>query len=113
MELMKKKKMMRLVLLLFILNFIATIDARLDSTSFITQVLSNGDKATNYNVKSTTTACCKLCLSTGANPPRYRCADAGTTCHSACKDCFCSKLHPTWCLCRDFTDFCYDKCNTN
>ncbi|KAL5058524.1 hypothetical protein RYX36_030128 [Vicia faba] len=105
---MNKKATKKLALLLFILNFIGTIDGRLNSTSFITQVLSNGD----VQVKWTTTACCETCLSTGSNPPRYRCADARTTCHSACKDCFCSKLDPTWCLCRDFTHFCYDKCNT-
>ncbi|PNX57998.1 BBI inhibitor, partial [Trifolium pratense] len=40
---LNKKAIMKLALLLFLLGFTATVEARFDRASFITQVLSNGD----------------------------------------------------------------------
>ncbi|CAL5192664.1 unnamed protein product [Lathyrus oleraceus] len=105
MELMKKKAtMMKLALMLFLVSFTVTVDARFDGTSFITQVLSN-------DVKSTTTACCDSCPCTKSIPPQCRCNDIGETCHSACESCFCTKTFPPKCHCLDITDFCYEPCN--
>ncbi|CAK8542361.1 unnamed protein product [Lathyrus sativus] len=110
MALMNKKAMMKLALMLFLLGFTATVvDARFDSTSFITQVLFNGDAG--YTIKSTTTACCDFCLCTRSFPPQCRCTDIGETCHSACKRCYCTKSIPPQCHCADITNFCYEKCN--
>ncbi|WJX77587.1 hypothetical protein P8452_60880 [Trifolium repens] len=97
---LNKKAMMKLALLVFLLGFsAATVDARLDQTSFITQI------------KSTTTACCDGCGCTKSIPPQCHCSDIGETCHSACKSCFCTKSIPPQCHCADTTDFCYPKCN--
>ncbi|AES80153.2 Bowman birk trypsin inhibitor [Medicago truncatula] len=116
MELMNKNKkamVMKLALLVFLLGFTSTVvDARFDSTSFITQVISNGDSTTNnYDAKSTATACCNTCLcSVTPELTQCRCADVGKTCHSACKNCECGWSSPL-CTCYDITDFCYKPCN--
>ncbi|KAL5058525.1 hypothetical protein RYX36_030129 [Vicia faba] len=110
MEFINKKKTMKLALMLFLLGFAATVaDARFDSTSFITQLLSNGDAG--YTIKSTTTACCNFCPCTKSIPPQCRCTDVGETCHSACKSCICTRSFPPQCRCTDITNFCYKKCN--
>lgn len=83
---------MKVVLLLLILGFATTIiDARFDSNSHISQVVSNGkDKDVGYYVKSTTcTPCCDNCSCTKSIPPQCRCTDVKPTCHSACKSCRC------------------------
>ncbi|KAI5428702.1 hypothetical protein KIW84_033628, partial [Lathyrus oleraceus] len=116
MVLMNKKAMMKLALVLFLLGFTATVvDARFDSNSFITQLLSNGGASNK--------ACCDSCLCTRSIPPRCRCNDIGETCHSACKTCICTRSLPPQCpclctrslppkcSCTDITDFCYKKCN--
>ncbi|CAL5192669.1 unnamed protein product [Lathyrus oleraceus] len=104
MVLMNKKAMMKLALMLFLLGFTATVvDARFGSTSFITQLLSNGDASNK--------ACCDSCLCTRSIPPQCQCNDIGETCHSACKACLCTRSLPPKCSCTDITDFCYKKCN--
>nr|CAA56253.1 serine proteinase inhibitor [Medicago sativa] len=113
MELMMNKKamMMKLALLVFLLGFTSTVvDARFDQASFISQLLFNGEAA-NYDVKSTTTACCNFCPCTRSIPPQCRCTDIGETCHSACKSCLCTRSIPPQCRCTDITNFCYPKCN--
>ncbi|KAI5428708.1 hypothetical protein KIW84_033631 [Lathyrus oleraceus] len=110
MELINTKKMMKLALMVFLLGFTATVvDARFDSTSFITQLLSNGDAG--YSIKSTTTACCDSCICTKSIPPQCHCTDVGKTCHSGCNLCLCTRSFPPQCHCTDTNDFCYQKCN--
>ncbi|TKY65466.1 Seed trypsin/chymotrypsin inhibitor TI5-72 [Spatholobus suberectus] len=108
---MKLKVLVKVGLLLFLMGFSATVDARFDPSSFITQVLPNGDA--NYYVKSTTTACCDNCVCTRSMPPKCKCEDVGETCHSACKLCICALSYPPQCRCMDNTNFCYDKCNSS
>ncbi|KAK2434050.1 hypothetical protein P8452_31270 [Trifolium repens] len=105
---LNKNAMMKLALFLFLLGFTATIEARFDRASFITQVLSNGD--TTYDLKSTTTACCNNCICSKSIPPQCQCTDIGKTCHSACKLCRCTRSFPPQCRCLDVNDFCYEKC---
>nr|BAF50740.1 trypsin inhibitor [Apios americana] len=108
---MKKKVVMKVALLLFFLGFTATVDARFDPSSFISQLLPNGDAS--YYVKTTTKACCDLCLCTKSIPPQCRCADIGETCHSACKACLCTRSFPPQCRCADGNDFCYEPCKSS
>nr|ADV40039.1 BBI inhibitor [Lathyrus sativus] len=104
MELMNKKAMMKLALMVFLLGFTANVvNARFDSASFITQVFSNGD-----DVKS---ACCDTCLCTKSNPPICRCVDIRETRHSACNSCVCTASIPPQCRCFDTTKFCYKACH--
>jgi len=117
MELKKKTMVIRLSFLLFLLAFdLATVvEARFDTKSFITQVLSNGD-VTNYNLKSTTTACCDDCSCAPTYPSMCRCFDAKETCHSACINCICSS--PSFsltkeCICFDSDEYCYEPCTSN
>lgn len=112
MDLMMNKKamVMKLALLVFLLGFTSTVvDARFDGSSFITQLLSNGEAT--YEVKSTTTACCNSCPCTKSIPPQCHCADIGEKCHSACKRCLCTRSFPPQCRCTDTTDFCYEPCS--
>ncbi|AES80154.1 Bowman birk trypsin inhibitor [Medicago truncatula] len=84
--------MMKLALLVFLLGFTSTVvDARFDPTSFITQVISNGEAA--YDVKSTTTGCCNSCQCTRSFP------------QACCLDCVCTKFIPPQCRCHDVTTF--------
>lgn len=110
MVLMNKKAMMKLALMLFLLGFTATVvDARFDSTFFITQLLSNGDAG--YSIKSTTTACCDNCPCRRTIPLQCRCNDMKKKCHSACTTCLCTGYFPRrYCHCTDITDFCYKEC---
>ncbi|XP_020218929.1 Bowman-Birk type proteinase inhibitor [Cajanus cajan] len=108
---LKKVVLVKAALLLFFICFTASVDARFDPGSFITQVFSNGDAI--YNVKSTTTACCDKCFCTKSNPPQCQCNDVGETCHTACKLCVCALSYPPQCRCMDNTSFCYDKCDTS
>nr|CAH04446.1 putative trypsin inhibitor [Lens orientalis] len=104
MVLMNKKTMMKLALMLFLLGFTATVvDARFDSTFFITQLFSNGDASNK--------ACCNSCPCTRSIPPKCSCSDIGETCHSACKSCLCTRSIPPQCRCTDVTNFCYKNCN--
>ncbi|XP_058739898.1 Bowman-Birk type wound-induced trypsin inhibitor-like [Vicia villosa] len=104
MEFINMKAMMKLAFMLFLLGFTATVaDAGLDSTSFINEVLSNGDASNK--------ACCNSCPCTRSIPAQCRCADVGEKCHSACKDCLCTRSLPPKCHCTDVTKFCYKKCN--
>ncbi|XP_020219717.1 Bowman-Birk type wound-induced trypsin inhibitor [Cajanus cajan] len=104
---MELKAMVKVGLLLFLLGFTATtVEARFDPSSFMTQLLWNGDDG----VKTATTACCDACSCTKSIPPQCRCEDVGETCHSACKTCFCTRSIPPQCRCADITDFCYEPC---
>nr|AFK45586.1 unknown [Medicago truncatula] len=99
--------MMKLALLVFLLGFTSTVvDARFDPTSFITQVISNGEAA--YDVKSTTTGCCNSCQCTRSFPQACVCTDVREKCNSpGCLDCVCTKSIPPQCRCHDVTPFCY------
>ncbi|TKY65464.1 Bowman-Birk type proteinase inhibitor [Spatholobus suberectus] len=109
---LKKVTLVKAGLLLFLMGFTATtVDARFDPSSFITQLLTEGDF--DHYVKSTTTACCDECYCTRSIPPQCHCADVGTSCHSACKSCLCKRSHPPQCSCEDNTTFCYDKCDSS
>nr|ADV40043.1 BBI inhibitor [Lathyrus sativus] len=106
MELMNKKAMMKLALMVFLLGFTANVvNTRFDSASFITQVFSNGDDAKS--------ACCDTCLCTKSNPPTCRCVDVGETCHSACNSCICALSYPPQCQCFDTQKFCYKACHNS
>ncbi|KAJ1408611.1 Proteinase inhibitor I12, Bowman-Birk [Sesbania bispinosa] len=111
MELNKKGILVKAALLLFLLGFTTTVDARFNPRSVINQLLLDGDA--NYYVKSTSTACCDKCFCTRSNPPICRCADVGETCHSCCKLCICTRSLPPKCQCADTTDFCYDSCTSS
>ncbi|KAI5428698.1 hypothetical protein KIW84_033626 [Lathyrus oleraceus] len=105
---MNKKAMMKLALMVFLLGFTATVvDARFDSTSFITQLLSNGDAG--YSIKSTTTACCDNCPCRSTIPLQCRCNDMKKKCHSACTTCLCTGIFQEGTI----TDFCYEECPPN
>ena len=113
MELMNKKAtMIRLALLVFLLGFTATVNARFDPTSFIAQVVSNGD-ATNYNVKFTAITCCNKCICTKTIPSVCRCVDVVETCRSGCYRCICPGSSPPQCYCDDIihSRICHKKCN--
>ncbi|TKY65458.1 Seed trypsin/chymotrypsin inhibitor TI5-72 [Spatholobus suberectus] len=111
---MELKVLVKVGLLLFLMGFTATVDARFDPSSFITQLIPNGD-ANNYYVKSTTTACCDkcVCYEDELDPPQCHCEDVGTRCHSECEVCRCDFSWPPRCLCMDNTAFCYDKCSSS
>ncbi|TKY65462.1 Seed trypsin/chymotrypsin inhibitor TI5-72 [Spatholobus suberectus] len=106
---MELKVLVKVGLLLFLMGFTATVDARFDPSSLVTKLLPKGDF--HHYVKSTTTACCNDCLCTESDPPQCQCVDLGETCHSACKNCVCMLKYPPVCICVDNTAFCYDKCN--
>ncbi|XP_058741932.1 Bowman-Birk type proteinase inhibitor-like [Vicia villosa] len=102
MEWMNKKAMMKLALMLFLLGYTANVvNARSDSTSFLTQVLFKGD-----DVKP---ACCNKCLCKKKTPTCI-CLDYRETCHPACEECLCAVSHPPMCRCYDETNFCYEPC---
>ncbi|QCE12299.1 Proteinase inhibitor I12 [Vigna unguiculata] len=89
----------------------SAVDARFDPTSFITQVLPKSGE--NY-VKSTSTACCDLCVCTRSIPPQCRCLDiVENSCHSACDYCICATSEPPMCRCMDQNSFCYPSCSSN
>ena len=100
MGLMNKKAMIKLAMMLFLLSFIATIDARFDSTSFISQVISSND------VNSTTNRCCKdvLWFYVEGIPVMCQCLDIVETCESTCKYCTCKQ--PKRCTCDDYQQNC-------
>ncbi|XP_020219357.1 Bowman-Birk type proteinase inhibitor [Cajanus cajan] len=109
---MELKALMKVGLLLFLMGFTATtVDASFDPSSFISEVLPNGDG--NYYMKSTTTACCDRCVCTRSIPPKCQCKDVGESCHSACKSCLCTRSIPPICRCMDTTYFCYVKCDSS
>ena len=111
---MNKKVVLKVAVLLFLLGLTATVDARSNPGTFA-KLITKGD-ASNYFVKSTTTACCDDCVCTKSNPPICRCADRGDTCHSACNFCIC--VHEFWplrlvCNCADENSFCYPPCTSS
>ncbi|KAJ1408604.1 Proteinase inhibitor I12, Bowman-Birk [Sesbania bispinosa] len=111
---LNKKGMVKVALLLFLLGFTATVDARFDPSSVIAQVLPKGGAGDgSYYVKSTTTACCDNCVCTKSNPPQCQCVDVKETCHSACKQCICYLKWPPACICTDITNFCYEPCDSS
>ncbi|MQL05694.1 hypothetical protein EI015_26860, partial [Escherichia coli] len=93
---------------LFLMGLTATVDARFDPSSFVTQVLFEG--ATTATFKSSTAACCDLCTCTKSIPPQCQCRDVGETCHSACKTCICTRSIPPQCRCSDITPYGYEPC---
>lgn len=105
---MELKVLVKVGLVLFFIGFTATtVDGRFVTSSFITQLLTEGD----FDVKSTTTACCDKCdCDMSTLPPRCQCQDVGTSCHSACKSCMCTRSIPPQCRCGDVVLFCYDQC---
>ncbi|QCE12297.1 Proteinase inhibitor I12 [Vigna unguiculata] len=107
---LKMKVTTKVSLMVFLIVFSA-VDARFDPTSFITQVLPKSGE--NY-VKSTSTACCDLCVCTRSIPPQCRCWDVvDNYCHSACNKCVCTKSEPPMCECMDVNNFCYPSCSSN
>ncbi|TKY65465.1 Bowman-Birk type proteinase inhibitor [Spatholobus suberectus] len=110
---MELKVLVKLGLLLFLMGFTATVDARFDSRSFITQLLPKGDF--DHWVKSTTTPpCCDNCYCTrNTQPTMCFCADVVTKCNPACKLCVCGRSNPPQCHCNDVHLFCYDKCSSD
>ncbi|KAL2330317.1 hypothetical protein Fmac_017898 [Flemingia macrophylla] len=109
---MELKALLKVGLLVFLMGLSArTVCGRFDPSSFISEVLPNGDE--NYYVKSTTSACCDSCMCTRSIPPKCTCEDVGETCHSACKGCLCTRSFPPKCRCVDNTNFCYDKCDSS
>ncbi|CAJ1818898.1 unnamed protein product [Sphenostylis stenocarpa] len=109
---MELKAFVKVGLVVFLMGLAATTDARYDSSSFITQVLTNG--GANYRVKSTSTACCDNCVCTKSDPPQCECHDVrDLDCHSGCENCVCMWKYPPVCVCNDVTDFCYDKCDSS
>ncbi|XP_054787814.1 Bowman-Birk type proteinase inhibitor-like [Prosopis cineraria] len=108
---LSEKTMMKAGLVLFLIAFTATVEARFDPDTFLAQLMKeNGEP--NYMIKSTTTACCDNCACTKSIPPQCQCYDWGETCHSACKSCICLAIYPPRCRCFDTTTFCYDKCSS-
>ncbi|CAK8542364.1 unnamed protein product [Lathyrus sativus] len=106
MELTNKKAMMKLALMVFLLSFTTNVvTARFNSTSFITQVLSNGN-----DDKS---ACCDVCLCIKSNPPSCRCFDVRETCPSACNQCLCTTSLRPLCQCFDTFDTCNEACDNS
>ncbi|XP_028756514.1 Bowman-Birk type proteinase inhibitor-like isoform X1 [Neltuma alba] len=106
---LNKKMMMKVGLVLFLMAFTATVEARFDANTFLAQMFKeNGEP--NYYMKSTTTACCDKCICTRSIPPQCHCNDIGESCHSACKTCLCTRSYPPQCRCVDTTNFCYPPC---
>ncbi|XP_054787703.1 Bowman-Birk type proteinase inhibitor-like [Prosopis cineraria] len=112
---LNQKAVVKVGLVLFLMAFTsATVEARFDPNTLLTQVMRVAEKGGegNYMIKSTTTACCDNCVCTKSEPPQCQCRDIGETCHSACKLCICALSYPPQCRCVDTTNFCYDKCSS-
>ncbi|KAK7394781.1 hypothetical protein VNO78_15320 [Psophocarpus tetragonolobus] len=110
---LNKVMLAKVGLLVFFIWSTASVDARSNPGSFITQLLLNGDANANYNLKSTTSVCCDECICTESDPPKCQCHDLGETCHSACKFCICATSSPPVCRCLDQNTFCYHKCDSS
>lgn len=107
---MKKLVLVKVALLFLFICFTASnVDARSRSINPGSFIIA-GD---NYNLKSTTSACCDACACTKSIPPICHCHDFGETCHSACNLCICTASYPPQCRCLDQTTFCYDKCDSS
>ncbi|KAK7395229.1 hypothetical protein VNO78_15777 [Psophocarpus tetragonolobus] len=83
---LKEKVLVKVVSLVLLLGFIASIDAGLF------------------------TPCCKICYCTETDPPRCTCLDVNEQCHRACINCVCSASYPPKCRCMDVTTECYEPC---
>ncbi|XP_028773417.1 Bowman-Birk type proteinase inhibitor-like isoform X2 [Neltuma alba] len=108
---MMTKKMVGVVVLL-LMALAATGEGRFDGNTLLAEMFKeNGEP--NYYMKSTTTACCDMCICTRSIPPQCHCTDIGESCHSACKSCLCTRSHPPQCRCVDTTNFCYHPCSSS
>ncbi|XP_054788086.1 Bowman-Birk type proteinase inhibitor-like [Prosopis cineraria] len=107
---LNQKMIVKVAVVLFLMAFTATTEARLNPSTLLASALMNGEQ--NFITKSTTTACCDNCVCTKSEPPQCQCRDIGETCHSACNFCLCALSYPPQCRCLDTTNFCYPSCSS-
>ena len=100
---LKKKMVVNVAVLLFLMGFSTSVEAgRLNPSFIISQLFNNGDDA-RYFPTSSTNECCNTCKCVLYHPNirMCQCKDVAESCPASCKSCVCTDSIPPQCHCED------------